>query len=82
MKFFVIMICGISLVFGAVDINTADKEELVSLNGIGAKKAEAIIEYRSSNCFDNVSELSNIKGIGDKIIEKNKSNLTVSKCKK
>ena len=81
MKILVIVTLGVSLIFASVDINTADKDELIGLNGIGAKKAEAIIEYRSSNCFDNISELANVKGIGSKIIEKNKSNLSASECK-
>ena len=66
---------------GAVDINTASKKELTSLNGIGAKKAEAIIAYRDSNCFKSVDELTKVKGIGKKLIDKNGDNLEVSACK-
>lgn len=66
---------------GAVDINTASKKELTSLNGIGAKKAEAIIAYRDSNCFKSVDELTKVKGIGKKLIDKNTDNLEASACK-
>jgi competence protein ComEA len=66
---------------GAVDINTAGKKELTSLNGIGAKKAEAIIAYRDNNCFKSVDELTKVKGIGKKIIDKNTDNLEASACK-
>ncbi len=82
MKILVMIAFGISLMFASVDINTADKEELIILNGIGAKKAEAIIEYRDTNCFNNINELANVRGIGHKIIEKNRENLSASKCKK
>jgi len=82
MKLFVIIALGISLLFGAVDINTASKKELSGLNGIGAKKADAIIAYRDANCFKSVKELANVKGIGNKTVEKNMSDLSASPCKK
>lgn len=82
MKVLLSLIMGISFLFGAVDINSADAKELSTLNGIGMKKAEAIISYRKMNCFKSVHELSLVKGIGNKTIEKNKANLTASKCKK
>ena len=81
MKLFVIIALGVSLLFGAIDINTASKKELSGLNGVGANKADAIIAYRDSNCFKSVQELSNVKGIGSKTVEKNISNLTASACK-
>ena len=82
MKILAMIFLGLSILFGAVDINTANQKELSSLNGIGAKKANAIIEYRSADCFKNVDELSHVKGIGEKTIEKNRDDLTVSECKK
>ena len=82
MKFLTMLLLGVTLIFGAVDINTAGKKELVSLSGIGAKKADSIIEYRKANCFNTIKELAKVKGIGNKTVEKNKDNLTVSACKK
>lgn len=82
MKILAMIFLGISLLFGAVDINTADAKELGALNGIGANKANAIIEYRTANCFKSVDELLKVKGIGKKIVEKNRENLTASECKK
>ena len=81
MKFFTMMVLGLSLVFAAVDINTANQEKLSTLNGIGSKKADAIITYRSTHCFKSVDELANVKGIGAKTVQKNSKNLTASKCK-
>ena len=75
-------ILSLSLVLSAVDINTANKKELMSLNGVGAKKAEAIIAYRDTNCFKSVDELTKVKGIGGKFIDKNRDALEVSACKK
>ena len=82
MKILLIIILGISLLFGAIDINNASKKELMSLNGIGDKKANAIISYRKGNCFKNVNALVDVKGIGSKTLEKNRKNLKVGKCKK
>ena len=82
MKILAMIFLGISILFGAVDINTASKKELSSLNGIGSKKADAIIEYRKANCFKSLKELAKVKSIGNKTIEKNRKNLTVSECKK
>ena len=66
-----------------VNINVADKKSLLKLNGIGPKKAEAIIEYRSQHgAFKSVQDLSKVRGITAKVltklIEKNKEMLVVS----
>lgn len=51
-----------------IDINTADREELKLLDGIGDVRADAIIEYREANGgFKNIDEIKNVKGIGDGI---------------
>lgn len=81
MKFLVMMLVGLSLLYATVNINSADKDELMSLKGIGEKKAEAIIEYRSTNCFKSIEEIANLKGIGEKFIIKNKDNINLGECK-
>ena len=61
-----------------VNLNSASKEELMLLKGIGEKKAEAIIEYRNTvGDFKAVEELTEVKGIGAKLLEKNASMLTI-----
>lgn len=82
MKFFLMIALGISLLFGAVDINTANESELSGLVGVGPAKAAEIVEYRKSKCFKSVDDLAKVKGIGEKTIEKNRNNLTASECKK
>ena len=81
MKFFIMLIMSFGMLFSSVDINTANSDELSSLNGIGSSKAQAIVAYRKGHCFKSINELSNVKGIGTKTVEKNKSNLTASACK-
>ncbi|HEY2817767.1 MAG TPA: helix-hairpin-helix domain-containing protein [Casimicrobiaceae bacterium] len=63
----------------AVNLNTATKEELIALPGIGPAKAQAILDYRKTNgAFKSVEELKDVKGIGAKRFEKVKSDLTVT----
>lgn len=82
MKALASLVLGMSLVFGAVDINSASKEELMSLKGIGEKKAEAIIAQRKVHCFENVEALMQVKGIGEKFIEQHKAELIAKGCEK
>ncbi|NCC87412.1 MAG: ComEA family DNA-binding protein [Clostridia bacterium] len=61
-----------------ININTANVQELTTLNGIGEVKANAIINYRTENGYYNsVDELINVKGIGEKTIDKIRTNITV-----
>jgi len=61
----------------AVNINTANAEELQSLNGIGEKTAQRIIKYRTEHPFKSTGEITNVKGIGEKTFEKIKDDLEV-----
>ena len=61
-----------------ININTATKDELVTLSGIGDTKAQAIIDYRNSNGnFTSIEGLLNVTGIGDAIFAKIKDFITV-----
>ncbi len=61
-----------------ININTADAEELDTLEGIGAKTAEAIIRYREQNGeFKTVNELSEVSGIGTSTLDKIKEYIKV-----
>jgi competence protein ComEA len=61
-----------------ININSASIEEMTKLNGIGPAIAERIIDYRENNGgFYDVNEIKNVRGIGDKIFEKIKNNITV-----
>ncbi|WP_410198605.1 ComEA family DNA-binding protein [Aliarcobacter butzleri] len=66
-------LCG-TLVFGAINLQTASKEELMSIKGIGEKKAEQIMEYRKTNTIKSADDLKNIKGFGDNIVSNVKEN--------
>lgn len=68
----------------AVDINSADAETISeALNGIGLTKAKAIVEYRKKHGpFRSADDLSLVKGIGDRTVERNRSDIKVSAPKK
>ncbi|MBT2284334.1 helix-hairpin-helix domain-containing protein [Paenibacillus polymyxa] len=56
---------------GKIDVNTAPVSKLTELPGIGEKKAQAIVDYRNAHGpFAKVSDLTKVKGIGIKMLEK------------
>src|SRR5947207_441352 len=60
-----------------VDINSASAAELAKLPGIGEAKAKAIVEYRSADPFKNVDDLKKVKGVGDKMLDALRPEITV-----
>ena len=64
---------------GPVNINTADAQTLSkNIRGVGMKKAEAIIAYREKHGdFKSVADLTQVKGIGNKLLEKNQDILLI-----
>ncbi len=61
-----------------INLNKATKEELMTVNGIGEVTADKIILYREEHgMFTTVSELKEIKGIGDKTFDKMKDSFFI-----
>lgn len=62
-----------------VNINTADASTLAAnITGVGEKRAQAIVKYREEHGpFKSVDELTQVKGIGLKLVDQNRENLTI-----
>lgn len=60
-----------------ISINNATLEELTTLNGIGEKTANKIIEYRKDNPFKDIEDIKNVSGIGESLYEKIKDSITI-----
>jgi len=68
----------VAMALEPVNINTADAAALQQINGIGASKAKAIIEYRKANgSFATVDDLTKVPGIGEKSLAHLKPQITV-----
>lgn len=66
-------------VSGKININTASLSELISLPGIGEKKAQQIISYREkAGGFENKEDITKVKGIGEGIYTKIKDMIEIS----
>jgi competence protein ComEA len=61
-----------------VNLNTATLEELITLDGIGQKVAERILNFREKNGpFQKPEDLMMVKGVGEKIFEANKDKILI-----
>lgn len=69
---------------GPVNVNTADAQTISEeLSGIGLTKAKAIVDYRKKHGpFKNADELSLVKGIGERTVDRNRADIRVSAPKK
>ena len=58
---------------GKVSINSASAEELAqAMNGVGLKKAQAIVSYREEyGPFSNIDDLRQVPGLGGSLVERN-----------
>ena len=73
-------LCAVNAIAAPVNVNTADAKTISeALSGIGQKKAEAIVKYRTEKgLFKTAEDLVNVAGIGEKTVEKNKNDILLS----
>lgn len=62
---------------GVVNVNTASAEQLMLLPGIGASKAQAILEARRNQPFASVDQIVRVRGIGRATLRRLRPYLTV-----
>jgi competence protein ComEA len=79
-----LLLASLPAIAGQVDINTASAEAIsAELKGVGLSKAKAIVEYRKKHGpFRSADDLSLVKGIGERTVEINRSDIKVSGQKK
>ena len=76
---FAALLAYTGLAFGVVNINSASKEQLEGLEGVGPVKAQAIIDYRKKNGpFKKVEDIKKVDGIGDATFNAIKKDLVLS----
>ena len=79
---FLLCFSGLVAAADAVDINSADAASLIKvLKGVGPDKASAIIAYRQEHGpFKNAEQLTQVKGIGKRLVEMNRELITVGQA--
>ena len=80
----ILLMAPLTALAGQVDINSADAETIsAELKGVGLSKARAIVEYRKKHGpFRSADDLSLVKGIGERTVELNRSDIKLSGQKK
>ena len=73
-------LCACNALAAPVNVNTADAQTIAdALSGIGPKKAEAIVKYRTEKGpFKTADELANVAGIGEKTVEQNRADILLN----
>jgi len=79
-KIFFFMAMSVSLLFSAINVQTASKKELMCIKGVGEKKAEALLKYRKSHKLESVDDLLEIKGFGKVLVSNVKKEIKSVAC--
>ena len=74
------MALSVSFLFSAINVQSASKDELMCIKGIGDKKADAIIKYRKTNKLKSAEDLINIKGLGKVLVQNVKNEVKSVAC--
>jgi competence protein ComEA len=69
MKKILVMLALILSFLSAINVQTASKDELMCIKGIGEKKANAIIKYRKSHKLESADDLLEVKGFGKGLVK-------------
>jgi len=67
-KLLLVMLLLSGYLFGAINVQTASKADLMTISGIGEKKADAIIKYRKTHRLKSANDLLKVPGIGKNIV--------------
>lgn len=73
------MVISISFLF-SINVQTASKDELMCIKGIGDKKADAILNYRKITSLKSADDLLEIKGFGKALVSNVKNDIKSVSC--
>ena len=80
MKKILVMLALTLSFLSAINVQTASKDELMCIKGIGEKKANSIIKYRKSHKLKSADDLLEIKGFGKGLVKNVKKNIKSATC--
>ena len=76
-------VAATALATEVVNLNSATAAQLATLEGIGPKTADLVVQYRVKNGpFKKIEEIMNVRGVGEKSFLKIKDRLTVGQTEK
>ena len=64
----------------AINVQTASKDELMCIKGIGEKKADTVMKYRKSHKLKSADDLLEVKGFGKALVKNVKNDIKSKAC--
>jgi len=80
MKKILVMLALMLSFLSAINVQTASKDELMCIKGIGEKKADTVMKYRKSHKLKSADDLLEVKGFGKALVKNVKNDIKSKAC--